>query len=332
MSIIPMIDLLADKRNPIKEVHLIWFEHCNLSCSFCHQDHDSIVGMDSILEKTIDTITKLDPLVQYKVNVTGGELFHDDIADELFPVYLESIVKILEGLPRAEVLIGTNLVFNPVRLIDMMNQLDSRGFKDRYSVATSYDPAGRFNTVQLEQFLKNIALPGISERISTVNVVITKQNIDSVLSGRCKTDLDWMYSHYPLYFDHFMANDSYAAFQPSEERILEFFLYIKEHYPKSGPIQEMTRGNYGELTCQSTIIFTDDNQMVTCWGEAGKDRTMDYQEGLVRKNAAEQDFLEFYDCLSCEYYRRCTMRCFLHHRSLDERPKECQIKLLYDSL
>lgn len=332
MSLIPLIDLLADKRNSTKEVHLIWFEHCNLTCTFCHQDHDSIVGMDSIFEKTKDTIARLDPAIEYKVNVTGGELFHDGISDEIFPVYLESIKLILDELPLADVVIGTNLVFNPTRLIGLMGDLDKGGYGGRYSVSTSYDPAGRFNTSQLKLFLENIALTEFRERISTVNVVITKQNIDSVLSGRCKVELDWLYASYPLYFDHFIANFNYAIYQPSEERILEFFLYMREHYPESSPIREMSDGRFGELTCQSTIIFTDDNKMVTCWGEAGKDKTMDYQEGLVRKNAAEQEFLEFYGCLSCEYYRRCTMRCFLHHRSLDERPPECQIKLLYDAL
>lgn len=329
---IPLVDLLAGKRNDTKEVHLIWFEHCNLRCSFCHQDHESKVGMDSIVSKTRDTIARLDPNLVYKVNVTGGELFHDAIPDSVFDDYVTAMVDILEGLPKSFINIGTNLVYDPNRFVIMLRQLDDLGYKDRIHVSTSYDPAGRFSDSNYKVFLTNILHPEISSRIATVNVVITKQNIDSVLSGRCKVTLDWLYDQFDLYFDHFMANDDYKLYQPSEERILEFFLYMKEHYPKSGPIAEMLSGEDTKLTCQSTIIFTDDNQMVTCWGEAGKDKTMDYQEGLVRKNEAELDFLEFYGCLSCEYYSRCTMRCFLHHRSLDERPSECQIKLLYDKL
>ncbi len=329
---IPLVDLLVDKRCGVKEVHLIWFEQCNLNCSFCHQDHDSVVGMDSIVEHTLSAINRLDPSMEYKVNITGGELFHDGIPDNLFNDYHTAMRCVLDKLPRSTIYIGSNLVFTPDRLISLVDRLDGDGYSDRVNLVTSYDPAGRFTQRDLYVFLENLENPKIETRITTVNVVITKQNIDSILSGRYKDVLDNLYARFDLYFDHFMANDSYTLFQPSEEKIVSFFSYLRTHYPKSGPVDTMLRGDPAQLTCQSTIIFTDDNKMVTCWGEAGKDKTLDYDEGLVRKNEAENDFLEYYGCLSCEYYKRCTMRCFLHHRSLDERPTECQIKLFYDSL
>lgn len=329
---IPVIDLLADKRNTTREVHLILFEECNLSCSFCHQDHDSRVGMDTIVSKTIDTLKRLDPHIPYKVNITGGELFHDGVPDDVLDDIFSAVYLVLDKLPQAEVYLGTNLVFNPDRLIELMDCFDAADLGDRVHLTTSYDPAGRFNVGDLQTFLRNVYHPDIRKRITTVNVVITKQNIDAILSNRHKEVLDGLYEAFPLYFDHFIANDSYTLYQPSEERILDFFLYMKEHYPNAGPVAEMLAGGQQELTCQSTIIINKDNTMVTCWGEAGKDHTLDYTEGLRRKARAEEDFLEHYGCLSCEYYQRCTMRCFLHHRSLDERPKECQIKLFYDTL
>lgn len=331
MSKIPLLDLLANKRNGVKEVHLILFEQCNLTCSFCHQNHDSTLGMNTVVADTAKVISALDPNVGYKFTITGGELFHDGISDKLFDDYAVAIRMVLDKLPKSRVVLGTNLIFDPTRLVALLDDLDTTHL-DRVSIATSYDPAGRFNARQAEQFMEVIHHPGLINRICTVNVVITKQNIDAILSGKHRDNIDRLYRSFGLYFDHFMANDDYSLYQPTEERILEFFLFLKEHYPNAGPIRDMANENYGELTCQSTIIFTDDGQKVTCWGEAGKDRTMDYEEGLRRKNAAEIDFMEYYGCLSCEYYRRCTMRCFLHHHSLEERPKECQIKLLYDAL
>lgn len=46
-----MTDLLLNsKRDPEQEYTIHLFEYCNLSCSFCWQDHDSLVGVDDILE------------------------------------------------------------------------------------------------------------------------------------------------------------------------------------------------------------------------------------------------------------------------------------------
>ena len=44
---------LANKRDSQQEYTVHLFEFCNLSCSFCWQDHDDRVGVDTVLEKLI---------------------------------------------------------------------------------------------------------------------------------------------------------------------------------------------------------------------------------------------------------------------------------------
>ncbi|MNR62659.1 hypothetical protein D3C85_1847410 [compost metagenome] len=72
--------------------------------------------------------------------------------------------------------------------------------------------------------------------------------------------------------------------------------------------------------------------MTTCWSEAGKDAILDEGAGLTAKHEAEERFLEHYDCLACEYYQRCGLRCFLHHTLSETSSKECQIKVMFDTI
>lgn len=333
MNIIPVVDLLADKRSPVKEVHMILFEQCNISCSFCHQDHDSTVGMAQIREKADALVRQLDPNQEYRINITGGELFHDGVPDDIFEDYFYAASTLLDNHPKSDIYWGTNLLYDPGRLRALLRRFDAiPEYTDRVHLTTSYDPTGRFTVETRKQFLENLFQEDIAARITTVNVVITKGNIDSIMGNKYKEDLDLIVSYFPVYFDHFIANHNYKLHQPSEERISEFYLFLRDNYPTTEPIAAMLRNETNELTCQSTIIQSDDGVVVTCWGEAGKDTTRDYEEGLRRKKAAEEAFLERYNCFACEYYRRCTLRCFLHHHSLDDQPEECEIKKMYITL
>ena len=86
VNLIPLVDILKEKKGDTKEAHLILFEKCNLRCSFCHQDHDSEVGLsaEAILEKVNTLIETGDPEAPIVINLTGGELFSDNIPDWMF--------------------------------------------------------------------------------------------------------------------------------------------------------------------------------------------------------------------------------------------------------
>lgn len=331
VELIPVVDLLAEKKGRWKEAHLILFEHCNLRCSFCHQDHESKVGMDGddILKKVQTLIENTDPNTPYVVNITGGELFTDDIPDWMFGYYMMAGEMVMRHFKQVKVVYGTNLIYEKAwRVRRMLIMLRAKG--GHVCLATSYDPAGRFNPAQRELFFQN--LEELGDLIETVNVVITKQNIHMFLDGKEGPEFTEMCEKYAVYFDHYIPSNMYEYIQPDEDLISQLYILLNEKYPNSFPIKSWKQNQFNETTCRSTKIINKDGIVTTCWSEAGKDSILDEQEGLEAKAAAEEAFIEKYDCFSCEYYSRCGMRCFLHHSFIQNSNNICQIKVMYDKI
>jgi radical SAM protein with 4Fe4S-binding SPASM domain len=223
---------------------------------------------------------------------------------------------------------GTNLVYtNTKRVKRLMHRLMPFG---RVYLATSYDPAGRFNAEQRKQFFVNLF--EFEEYVDTVNVVITRQNIDVFLKGQEGPEFDVMCAGFNVYFDHYIPSERFEEHQPTEHAISDLYLRLNERYPDSYPIKAWKEQQFNATTCRSTKIINKDGVVTTCWSEAGKDAILDEGEGLLAKQAAEDRFLEKYNCLACEYYTRCGLRCFLHHSFVDDGNSECQIKIMFDKI
>lgn len=330
VELIPLVDILESKKGETKEAHLILFEYCNLRCSFCHQDHDDRKGIsiDAIMDKVDALIASTNPNDHYVINLTGGELFLDDIPDEIFFAYYEAGKRLLENFQNAIVVFGTNLVYRDVgRVVRLVESLQEFG---EVKLATSYDPAGRFNSSDRELFFRNLF--EVKHLVETVNVVITKQNIESILAGQEGEVFDFLCANYTVYFDHYIPSQMYQYLQPDEELISKLYLHLNDRHPNSYPIKDWRENLFNETTCRSTKIVNKNGVVTTCWSEAGKDAILDEQEGLRAKTAAEERFMEKYNCLACEYYARCGMRCFLHHSFIEDSNDVCQIKLMYDAI
>lgn len=327
MELIPVVDILREKKGKRKEAHLILFEWCNLRCSFCHQDHDSKVGFDadSMIAKATTLIESMDNDSEVVINITGGELFMDEVPDWMFGYYVMIGQMLLTRFKKAKLVWGTNLIFsNSARVMRLINMLKPYGHA---VLATSYDPAGRFNESQRARFFE--VLREVQPYVETVNVVITKQNIESFLSGREGPEVDWLCENFDLYFDHYIPSKMYEYIQPDEDLISELYLHLNQRYPNSYPIKDWKANVINETTCRSTKIINKDGVVSTCWSEAGKDAILDETEGLIAKDAAEVAFVEHYGCFECEYYSRCGLRCFLHDTVLGDKSKECSIKKMF---
>ncbi|MND22224.1 hypothetical protein D3C81_144600 [compost metagenome] len=334
MNLIPVVDVLQEKKGPTKEAHLILFEKCNLRCSFCHQDHDSTVGLDAseIMQKGIKLVEQSDLEAPIVVNITGGELFTDDIEDWMFGYYLALGQYLLQHFKRIKIVYGTNLIYENTNRVQRILYMLKAHCDEHQSVclATSYDPAGRFNAAQRDLFFKN--LDQVSHWVETVNVVITKQNIEVFLNDREDAQVAQMCEDFDVYFDHYIPSERYEEHQPTESMIRQLYLKLGRKYPNSYPIKAWKEQRFNETTCRSTKIINKDGVVTTCWSEAGKDAVLDEGKGLAAKHAAEERFLEHYNCLSCEYYQRCGLRCFLHHSFVEGSTTECEIKLLFDEI
>lgn len=329
-ELIPLVDVLSDKKGPRKEAHLILFEYCNLSCSFCHQDHDSTKGMDveSIVDKARILISHSASNLPIVVNITGGELFLDEIPDEFFEAYYKAAKLVLDYFDDAKITFGTNLVYKKIeRVENLINRLQEHG---NVGISSSYDPAGRFRKGDRETFFAN--LEKVSDKVKAVTVVITKQNIRDILDGKEDDVLKWMCEKYPVIFDHYIPSERYEKIQPTEEMVGKLYLYLNENHPNSSPISEWKENIFNETTCRSTKIVNKDGVVTSCWSEAGKDAILDEGLGLKAKNEAELRFLEKYDCFSCDYYSRCGLRCFLHHSFIEGEKTSCSIREVFDKI
>jgi len=329
-GLIPLVDLLADKKGELKEAHLILFEYCNLRCSFCHQDHDSKVGLnvDAMWEKVETLMANTNPKDPYVVNITGGELFLDEFPNSQIDVYYSIARKLFSYYDDVTIVFGANLVYrNANRLKHLVKALSFHG---KVKIATSYDPAGRFTYEERELFFRNLLQ--VQEYVDTVNVVITKQNIETIMSGREAERLTFLCANFSVYFDHYIPSVNYERIQPSEDLIGQLYLYLNEHHPNSHPLIAWKENQENITTCRSTKIVNKDGVVSTCWSEAGKDAILDEQLGLQAKNAAEERFLDHYGCFSCEYYQRCGLRCFLHHSFVEDTAGECQIKAMFKAI
>jgi MoaA/NifB/PqqE/SkfB family radical SAM enzyme len=327
-TLIPIFDVLVDKKGERKEAHLILFEYCNLACSFCHQDHDSVEGIDLIQVKVQTLIAHTEPDDNYIINITGGELFLDIFDDNVFEEYYKAGKTLLTHFKNATLSFGTNLVYNqPDRVEQLVKRLRKFG---EVVLSTSYDPAGRFNAESKKLFFTNLEL--LKEYVHTVNVVITKQNIEMILKGQEGPEFKFLCDNYKVYFDHYIPSELYTQHQPTEDMIGQLYMVLNVKYPNSYPLKDWKRNHFNSTTCRSTKIINKSNVVTTCWSEAGKDSILDEGKGLIAKHKAEEAFLERYQCHACEYFSRCGLRCFLHHSFVTDDDAPCQVKLMFDAI
>jgi hypothetical protein len=92
--------ILEPKRPDIGEIELTLFENCHLNCAFCHHDKKSTIGLSreeifSKLPLVENHLLKLKGMVDVcQINMVGGELFQDRIADWAYEVYYDFLIEI----------------------------------------------------------------------------------------------------------------------------------------------------------------------------------------------------------------------------------------------
>lgn len=328
--------VLKDKAPDSSEIEHHLFEKCNLNCSFCGQDHDSEVGMDSIIDKalqTVDFMTK-SPLKKHTINVMGGEIFNDLIEWGTIAKYFqfyEIIRKYCEDTnTEFRINFVTNLIFQ--KNVEMVDWLMSKTDPKHVMLSTSYDFAGRGLDINRSiVFKKNIQ--HYKDRIGVVGFVLTKPSIRKLLSGKDKFFKEVLYAQFPLYFDWYVPEKAAAKMLPSEQEMLDALLFVAEHYPNIEPVKSMLENDTNKMTCYSmnkTTILPDGKE-VTC-------RYLNYEEkdflteiDYSTNDGIIQSHLDRHDCLSCKWFQRCQFRCFVQADWAElERLPDCFIKTFFD--
>lgn len=317
-------NVLNDKTPPRCEILIHLFEHCNLKCSFCMQDHDTTLYMDetSIDIKANQTIQyiKSNPSLIFDIHIMGGELFQDTLIEAGYlDLYSKFIAKIRDALPNKELVIGftTNLIFD--------NTTSIRKFVEtnKIHLLTSYDFKGRFNKKNYKVFKSNIY--ELHDIIDVCSMVSTKPNINTFIS---KSDelYDFIYDYTRTTWDTYLPSDDNpldGVLMPSDADMLKLNKYLIEHYPKTMSIDSyLNKDSYNKMSCSrsNTLVILVDGPVDTTKGCVGTA----YNKEDLGDTGVDTYMTETFNCLECKYYNRCPLTCFVSYNS-DKMTKELPI-------
>ena len=331
-------EILKSKLNDSSEIEHHLFEKCNLNCSFCGQDHDSEVGMESIVQKAIQTIQFIEKsdIDKHTVNVMGGEIFNDLIPDSVFDDYYKfyDMLRDYEKETGIEIHINfvTNLIFS--KNIENVKKLMQYTDPSRVKISTSYDFAGRGLDINRTMiFKRNIEL--FKDRIGVIGFVLSKPSIRRFLEDKDNFFKNTLYPNFPLYFDWYVPEKSSDKMLPSEQEMLDALLFTARNYPNISPVKELLNNNKNTLTCYSlnkTTILPD--------GKEVKCRYMEYDSSSFvsdidysSNSNIIQSHIDRNGCLSCKWFERCSMRCFVQAdwKSLERLP-DCMMRMFFNEI
>lgn len=329
--------IIDRKRDPEQEYTLHLFEYCNLRCSFCWQDHENRVGLDTINEKLkpIEEFLKTEPRESVVFNAMGGEVFAPEIFDlNLLFQYKELIagIKALSIKYNKKVKINwvTNLVTDKIALIESL-----LSFSESYGVdsqlVTSYDPRGRFNINDFLVFKKNMEYFG--KRITCISMLLNSPNIDYILKDKDSYFKKLYDEGYYIYFDYYMPDES-ADFQaPTDSQLRDVFKHLIDKYPNVHPIADWINNDKNYASCRTSKLVLADGTMCNCGNLVQDEKVIKFYSSKIEKmdnSAIENRFLEKYNCASCEYLDRCTLGCFMQHDyKFREELDECVYKITH---
>lgn len=330
MSIYEVID---SKVIDYGEVIVCLFENCNMSCGFCPQDHNSMVGVskEAVMGKVPRIVSWINSNTRskyFKLHIMGGELFQDQLISAGFlEIYQEMIDEIRSQVPTDKELVFnfvTNLVFD--RTDDVLGFLNKNDLK----VSTSYDSKGRFNKLQLDTFKRNVEI--FKDRIEMVSLVMTLQNIEAVMAG--DEYFGYLYSQFPCDWDSFLPSVKSSEYiSPKESDLLKFYKYLIDNYPECMNVEHFTSPEQQKkMTCTRGNNFTilhDDSVPKGCSG------TILLKDKTTQDLASDQIVIQFfktYNCFECEYFKKCPFTCFVKndYNKIQRDVGDCIFKLTFD--
>jgi MoaA/NifB/PqqE/SkfB family radical SAM enzyme len=331
--------VLKDKVPDSTEIELHLFEFCNLSCSFCGQDHDSEEGLNTVSEKAkqvIDFMQKSGK-TSHIVNSMGGEIFNDLVPDETLSQYWDFYTEIndwcISNNHKVRFNWVTNLIFQKSeRVLDLITRM--RNVSGNAYISTSYDFAGRGldinKTIQFDANLKKFG-----DWITVIGFVMTKPAIRKILTKTDKFFSENLYKNYTLYFDYYVPELRSDKNMPSEQEMLDCMLFIAKNYPNIYPIKDLIVNEHNKMTCYSMnkVTILPSGKEVTC-------RYLDYEpvqfinkiDYKSNSNIIEAH-LERNKCLGCKWFDRCAFRCFVQADWAElERTKECLFREFFNQV
>jgi radical SAM protein with 4Fe4S-binding SPASM domain len=329
--------LLEKKRDFEQEYTLHLFEYCNLSCAFCWQDHDVKIGIDTITNK-IESIEKFLQKEKRKdliFNAMGGEVFAPEIfTEEVLQAYKDLTLGIRDLGTKYDKNVKINWVTNLVTdkyefIDDLLSFSNENGVTA--NIVTSYDPRGRFNKKTFEAFKRSMEYYG--DKVSCISMLLSKPNVEHMLKYPDPYFEELYNSGKYIYFDYYMPDQSAQYQFVSDTLLYEFFKFLIEKYPNTDPVKSWIENDFNYLTCRTSKLVLADGTLCLCGNLVQDDKSIKQYKSKIEKKdngGIENSFINKYNCLSCEYFSRCGMGCFMRHDyKFMEELDECVYKLTH---
>lgn len=334
--------LITFKKPKIAEIECTFFENCDVNCAFCGHDKQSTVGLSQK-----EMLSKLKPIEEFLDNIdddihtvnlhmVGGELLQDRLIgddggilydyDEFIERYDELCQK--RGL-ETNIYLVTNMLTTKYEMVDQW--LTDWQERVNIKIIASYDLAGRPLGKQYKSNMKFL-----KSHISNVNVVCTKQALKKLAKG--DKYFDYLYNNFEIFMDDFLPDKWTEYMIPSDEDYLAYLKLLAKQYPNVMPwgeaVQKMKdqRENELQFTTFNKINILPDNTVTNYLFD--KRHRAEYFIGEVNyKDNANMlyNFIESNECMSCEHYRHCPLRCPVSWSWKNrERSKGCVNKRFFD--
>lgn len=332
--------ILEQKRPNIAEIELTLFENCNIECDFCFHDKKSTIGLTlTEMESKLSTIdnfikSKVDTVELVQLNIVGGELFQDRWMERLCNDYFNLSLQIKDiatkyGVNLRIVWVSNFLFVKKDTVRELIDKLRDHSIDTHLIV--SYDFDGR---PMSNNYKKNIEWFG-PKYIISVNLVGTTESIKLFMLN---TDdyFKWLYNTFNIYFDDYIPDKGQSHLIPSDKLMLSWYKFIADNYPNISPIKELIQNEKNYMHCLSLnkITIFPDNSTSNCrWhrytqSDFNTKLNMDDNAGMMQR------FIDDNDCLSCQYYSRCGMRCFTQWdwKQRERDLAHCPMKMFFSYL
>lgn len=343
----PASILLERRRPKYEEVNFFLFEECNLRCKFCFQKnyvirHPSMPLLDKKLTLMKQVILE-SPKTDFEIQMMGGELFYDELDDKYFDKYFEIILEIsnyAKSLNKiANWVITSNLVHkNTKRVINLLRRIENEGI--RINLCSSYDFLSRFTKdEQLDIYYENCHLYRDLGYLITCSFLISKPNVE-VLMRKRKDPVKSLEIFDKLYSEGFhLSQEFYSPFSKnykeynlSEKEFLEFIYFVLDNYPNIHGIHELSKEPCGPF-CQKLTFISSEHGIVRGNCIACSNSELKYLtvvENVKGNEDLEEFFMKEKGCLSCKYFDRCKMGCFVFFGFKDRlRLEKCLYQCIY---
>lgn len=283
--------------NNIEEITLILTRKCNLKCKFCNviynDDYNDEITSELVISKFsyIEKIIKTTPKQTINIVLMGGELFSDDIADDVINSYYQLLNQTAEICERYNKTLTISFMSNLItkkidRLINLAKSLPN------CEIHGSFDFVGRFDNPKLIKVWWDNAYAIKRSGVKFfVAIVGHKYNMEIIK----QFDPIWekLYNEFGVYIQYYEPNNIADDYAISYSQYGEFLIFLYDNYRNEKFLQSVLHAfnNNRQMCCQSN--------WVDC---SGVHKCCDHQ-------AVIRVYKKNHRCLTCKYYNRCPFVC-----------------------